>query len=120
MKIWKGHPYPLGATWMGTETNFALLVPNAARVELCFYDEPHDVREIGRVEIEERTNEVWHVFLPEIRPRTLYGYRVHGPWEPAKGLRFEAWNFCCLGHRRSAGDWSSIRHWTPVSPQRRD
>jgi glycogen operon protein len=75
MKIWKGYPYPLGATWMGTGTNFALFAPNATRIELCLYDDPHTAYETGRVEVEEKTDEVWHVFLPDVRPRTLYGYR---------------------------------------------
>ncbi|MCE0483207.1 MAG: glycogen debranching protein GlgX [Methylacidiphilales bacterium] len=88
MKIWKGYPYPLGATWMGTGTNFALYAPNAASVELCLFDEPHIPNETARIKLEERTDEVWHVFLPEVRPGQLYGYRVYGPWEPARGLRF--------------------------------
>ncbi len=88
MKIWKGYPYPLGATWMGTGTNFALYAPNATAVELCLYDEPHEGQETARIRLEERTDEVWHVFLPDARPSQLYGYRVHGPWEPQNGKRF--------------------------------
>jgi len=73
---------------MGTGTNFALYARNATSVELCLYDEPHDPKETARITLEERADEVWHVFLPDVRPSQLYGYRVHGPWEPAKGLRF--------------------------------
>jgi glycogen operon protein len=88
MKMWKGAPYPLGTTWMGTGTNFALYAPNAEKVELCLFDEPNDARETARLTLEEKTDEVWHVFLPDVRPTQLYGYRVHGPWEPEKGIRF--------------------------------
>lgn len=88
MKVWKGYAYPLGATWMGTGTNFALYARNATGVELCFYDDPHDPKETARITLEEQADEVWYVFLPDIRPGQLYGYRVHGLWDPAKGYRF--------------------------------
>ncbi|MEI9998089.1 MAG: glycogen debranching protein GlgX [Verrucomicrobiota bacterium] len=88
MKIWKGTPYPLGATWMGTGTNFALFASKAAKVELCLFDEPFDAGETECIELKECTDEVWHVFLPDVKPPQLYGYRVHGPWEPENGLRF--------------------------------
>ena len=88
MRIWKGYPYPLGSTWMGTGTNFALYAQEATKVELCLYDEAHDPKETDRITLEERTDEVWHVFLPDVRPSQLYAYRVHGPWDPARGLRY--------------------------------
>src|ERR1700683_848828 len=88
MKVWKGYAYPLGATWMGTGTNFAIYARNATSVELCLFDEPRDAQETSRVTLEERADKVWHVFLPDVRPSQLYGYRVHGPWDPAKGHRF--------------------------------
>lgn len=87
-KLWKGYPYPLGATWMGTGTNFALYAPNAEAVELCLYDEPHDAQETARIKLEEKTDEVWHIFLPDARPSQLYGYRIYGPWDPKNGVRF--------------------------------
>jgi isoamylase len=86
-KIWKGYAYPLGATWMGTGTNFALYARDAAKVELCLYDDPHGV-ETDCILLEERADEVWHIFLPEVRPGQLYGFRVHGPWDPKNGKRF--------------------------------
>ncbi len=88
MRIWPGHPYPLGATWDGEGVNFALFSENATAVELCLFDEPHAVQETHRIRIEECTDYVWHVYLPEVRPGQRYGYRVHGPYEPEEGHRF--------------------------------
>ena len=82
-----GKPFPLGATWDGTGVNFALYSENATRVELCFYDS-RGRRETGRVQLREQTAFVWHAYIPGLQPGQLYGYRVHGPWEPARGLRF--------------------------------
>src|ERR1700760_3655020 len=88
MKTWKGYAYPLGATWMGTGTNFALFSRNATGVELCLFDYVHGATETAKIPMVERADEVWHVFVPEARPGQLYGFRVHGPWEPQRGLRF--------------------------------
>ncbi len=88
MKIWPGRPYPLGATWDGEGVNFALFSENATAVELCLFDGPHDTRETHRIRLEERTDQVWHVYLPEVRPGQHYGYRVHGPYAPQEGYRF--------------------------------
>jgi isoamylase len=82
-----GLPFPLGATWDGTGTNFALFSANATKVELCLFD-PSGRREIERVELPEFTDEIWHGYLPEVRPGQLYGYRVHGPYAPEAGHRF--------------------------------
>src|ERR1051325_10495909 len=87
--LWRGRPYPLGATWDGAGVNFALFSKNAERVELCLFD-PKGRREVERVELLERTNFVWHCCLPDARPGLLYGYRVHGPYEPIAGHRFNA------------------------------
>jgi isoamylase len=87
MRRWKGYSYPLGATWMGTGVNFALYSQNATGVELCLYDEVH-AKETAIIPVTEKADEVWHVFLPDVRPGQLYGYRVHGPWEPQNGQRF--------------------------------
>ena len=88
MRIWPGSPYPLGATWDGEGVNFALFSENATAVELCLFERPDDARETHRIRIEECTDFVWHVYLPESRPGQLYGYRVHGLYEPEVGLRF--------------------------------
>jgi glycogen operon protein len=82
-----GHSYPLGATWDGAGVNFALFSENATRVELCLFEGPGG-RETARIPLSERTDQVWHVFLPGARPGLRYGYRVHGAWEPARGHRF--------------------------------
>ena len=76
--VWRGRPHPLGATWDGAGVNFALFSKNAQRVELCLFD-PRGRREIERVELRERTDFVWHGYLPDARPGLLYGYRVQGP-----------------------------------------
>ena len=84
-RIWPGRPFPLGATWDGNGTNFSLFSEHAERVELCLFDEAD--RET-RVDLRERTALNWHGFLPDVRPGQRYAYRVHGPWDPAKGHRF--------------------------------
>jgi isoamylase len=86
--VWRGRPYPLGATWDGAGVNFALFSKHATRVELCLFD-PRGRREIERVALAERSDFVWHGYLPEARPGLLYAYRVHGPHEPDRGHRFE-------------------------------
>ena len=88
MRIWPGSPYPLGATWDGEGVNFALFSENATAVELCLFDRPDDPQETHRIRIEECTDFVWHVYLPEVRPGQHYGYRVHGLYEPEAGHRF--------------------------------
>lgn len=86
-QIKAGSPFPLGAHWDGSGVNFALFSANATRVELCLFDGAGR-REIERVELPEFTHEVWHGYLPDVRPGQLYGYRVHGPYEPSAGHRF--------------------------------
>ncbi len=84
MQTWPGTAYPLGATFDGSGTNFALFSEVAERVELCLFDE--DGTET-RVEVNEVDAHVWHCYLPRVQPGQRYGYRVHGPWDPANGLR---------------------------------
>ncbi|MCC2662675.1 MAG: glgX1 [Geminicoccaceae bacterium] len=85
--VWPGWPHPLGATWDGSGVNFALFSAHASKVELCLFDR-EGRREIERVALPECTDEVWHGYLPEAYPGLLYGYRVHGPYEPSAGHRF--------------------------------
>jgi isoamylase len=85
--IREGKPFPLGATWDGLGVNFALFSANATKVELCLFDSKGD-RELERIELPEYTDEVWHGYLPTARPGTVYAYRVHGPFEPDAGHRF--------------------------------
>lgn len=84
MNIWPGCPYPLGATFDGSGTNFAIFSSVAESVELCLFD--NDFNE-SRVELREIDADVWHCYLPGIRPGQRYGFRVHGPYDPSRGLR---------------------------------
>ncbi|WP_179519345.1 glycogen debranching protein GlgX [Nocardioides perillae] len=91
-EVWPGSAYPLGATYDGSGTNFALFSEVADRVELCLFDQqPKGSRKKGlvetRVELTEVDAHVWHCYLPGVQPGQRYGYRVHGPWDPAQGLR---------------------------------
>lgn len=85
--VLEGSPWTLGATWDGSGTNFAIFSAHATKVELCLFDS-RGKREIARVTLPEYTDEIWHGYLPEVRPGQLYGYRVHGPYDPANGHRF--------------------------------
>src|SRR5690554_2305615 len=86
-RVTEGNPFPLGATWDGLGVNFALFSAHATRVELCLFDDTGR-REIERIELPEYTNEIWHGYLPDAHPGQIYGYRVHGPYEPDAGHRF--------------------------------
>ena len=85
--VQEGLPHPCGATWDGKGTNFALFSANATKVELCLFDERGE-RELERIALPEYTNQIWHGYLPDVGPATVYGYRVHGPYEPEAGYRF--------------------------------
>ncbi len=86
--VWPGKPYPLGATWDGEGVNFALFSESATGVELCLFDSPDATQESERVLLTEHTDQVWHVYIPGLQPGQLYGYRVHGPYDPDAGHRF--------------------------------
>src|SRR5438270_13379081 len=88
MRVWPGRSYPLGATWDGAGVNFALFSEHATRVELCLFDDPEAEKEAHRIRLRDHTDQVWHAYLPDLQPEQLYGYRVHGPYEPAQGHRF--------------------------------
>jgi isoamylase len=119
-RLREGRPHPRGATWTGLGVNFAIFSAHATKVELCLFDDQGE-REIERIEVPEYTDEVWHCFLPDARPGTIYGYRVHGPYEPANGHRFNAnkllldpyakavvgnldWNPAVFGYKLETGD----------------
>lgn len=114
-RVLPGLPHPLGATWNGSGVNFALFSANATRVQLCLFD-PKGRRETERIDLPEQTHEVWHAYLPDVRPGQLYGYRVHGPYAPEHGHRFNPnkllidpyakalhgdirWHDACFGYR---------------------
>src|SRR6266508_182843 len=88
VKTWLGFPYPLGSTWLGNGVNFALFSQAATSVDLCLFDNIDARQENVRIPVTEHTDQVWHVFLPDARPGQLYGFRVSGPYEPERGLRF--------------------------------
>ncbi|MEJ2644346.1 MAG: glycogen debranching protein GlgX [Gammaproteobacteria bacterium] len=85
--VWPGRPYPLGATWDGEGVNFALFSEHAEKVELCLFD-AKGRRQIECISMHWQTDQVWHCYLPEVRPGQLYGYRVYGPYAPEQGHRF--------------------------------
>jgi isoamylase len=88
VRVWPGDPYPLGATWTGVGVNFALFSAHATGVDLCLFDTVDATTERVRIPLREQTAQVWHAFLPDARPNQLYGYRVHGPYDPTNGHRF--------------------------------
>ncbi len=88
LTIYPGSPFPLGASWDGNGVNFALYAENATGVDLCLFDAPTGKPETTRIKIKEVTHQVWHVYLPDIKPGQLYGYRVYGSYEPENGHRF--------------------------------
>ena len=113
--ILPGRPFPQGATWDGTGANFALFSENAERVELCLFDRP-DAPETERIELTEQTAHVWHCFLPNVQPGQVYGYRVHGPYDPERGLRFNPGNLLIDPYAKALTgkvDWNS-----PIFPYR--
>jgi len=88
MRIWPGRPYPLGATWDGAGVNFAVFSENATSIELCLFDGLDSHGGERRILLRERTDQVFHAYLPDVLPGQLYGFRAYGPFEPEKGLRF--------------------------------
>jgi isoamylase len=88
MRVWPGASYPLGATWDGEGVNFAIFSEHATAVELCLFDAADAGEASTTIQLPEATDDVWHVYLPDVRPGTFYGYRVHGPYEPENGHRF--------------------------------
>ena len=89
MRLSAGTSSRLGASWDGRGTNFALFSANAQKVELCLF-ESQGRKELERIELPERTEDVWHGYLNDVAPGQLYGYRVHGPYAPEQGHRFNA------------------------------
>ena len=94
-RLSEGLPYPLGATWDGKGVNFALFSANATKVELCLFDDDGE-REVERIELPEYTDEIWHGYVPDARPGTVYGYRVHGPYEPERATASTRTSCCSI------------------------
>ncbi len=88
VKVWPGKPYPLGATWDGQGTNFAVFSEKADKIELLLYDPDDVTHPEAIIPLEHRQGYVWHIYLPEVIPPQLYSYRAHGPYDPSAGHRF--------------------------------
>ena len=88
MRIWPGRPYPLGPTWDGAGVNFSIFSQSAEKVVLCLFDNAEATTPTQSIELPERTDMVWHGYLPDVEPGQLYGYRIHGPYDPGNGHRF--------------------------------
>jgi glycogen operon protein len=88
IRVWPGQHYPLGATWDGNGVNFAIFSEHATAVELCLFKNEDDTQETHRIPLTECRDQVYHCYLPDVRPGQLYGYRVDGPYEPERGHRF--------------------------------
>jgi glycogen operon protein len=109
LKVLPGRPAPLGATWDGQGVNFAVFAEDASAVDLCLFDAREPEREVACVRLPEVTRHVWHGYVRGVRPGQLYGYRVHGPWQPERGLRFNPAKLLIDPYARAlAGsvDWS--------------
>jgi hypothetical protein len=85
IRVWPGRSYPLGASWDGAGVNFALFSETADKVELCLFDTANDQKEKHRVLMQWKDDFVFHCFLPDARPGQIYGFRVHGEYDPSKG-----------------------------------
>ena len=121
-EVWRGSPHPLGATWDGQGVNFAIFSRFADKVELCLFDETGR-RELQRIPLRERTDFVWHGYLPQVRPGQLYGYRVHGPYQPEKGHRFNAHKLLLDPYARSivgAIKWGDAHFGYTIGSKRDD
>jgi glycogen operon protein len=120
MRVTEGLPYPRGATWDGKGTNFALFSAHATKVEICFFD-TFDGKETDRVALPEYTDQIFHGYIEGVGPGRFYGYRVHGPYEPNAGHRFNpnkllldpyarahagrlTWNPAVFGYQMESGD----------------
>lgn len=135
LRVTEGLPRPLGATWDGSGVNYALFSAHATRVEICLFDHQGH-HETARVELPEYTNEIWHGYLPGVEPGSIYGYRVHGPYEPEQGHRFNPnkllldpyarghfgqleWHPAVFGYRMESGDDTTFdeRDSAPFMPK---
>ncbi|HEU5433949.1 MAG TPA: glycogen debranching protein GlgX [Thermomicrobiales bacterium] len=114
---------PLGATWDGHGVNFALFSEHADAVELCLFDHPDDPIESRRIPLTDRTNFVWHGYLPGLAPGQAYGYRVHGPWRPDYGDRFNPHKLLLDPYARAVAgrvDWSGPVYGHQTAPRAND
>ncbi len=117
-----GRPYPLGPKWDGLGVNFAVFSAHAERIELCLFD-PSGRREIARRDLPACTDQVWHGYLPDAGPGTIYGFRAHGPYHPAEGHRFNPFKLLLDPYARAIADgfaWSDALYGFRANSPRRD
>jgi isoamylase len=121
VQLQAGQPFPLGATWDGRGVNFAIFSRHATRVELCLFSSVDALREAISIPLTARTNDVWHVYVRGLSPGQLYGYRLHGPYQPAEGHRFNDNKLLLDPYARAIGRtlrWSdSLFGYTIGDPQ---
>jgi glycogen operon protein len=120
LNVWIGKPYPLGATWDGEGVNFALFGESAKKVELCLFNSPDDETESIRIRMREQTDHVWHCYIPGLKPGQLYGYRVHGPYHPEAGIRFNPHKLLLDPYSKAINgriDWRDAMFGYPVNSQ---
>ena len=120
--LWPGSAHPLGATWDGEGGNFAVFSRHAEKVELCLFDE-QGKRETARIALRERTDFVWHGYVPGIKPGDLYAFRVHGPYQPEKGHRFNPHKLVLDPYARSiagALQWSDTQFGYTIGSKKED
>ena len=121
MKVRPGSPYPLGATWDGSGVNFAVFSEHATAVELCLFDSPDSRQESARIPLREQTDLVWHGYFPGLLPGQLYGFRVHGPYAPERGHRFNPHKVVLSPYAKAIGRtirWADEMHsYTIGHPQ---
>ncbi len=108
MTVYPGNPFPLGSFWNGKGVNFALYSHNATGVELCLFDASKDADEHTKIKLTDRTHDIWHAYIPDLKPGQRYGYRVYGPYEPSNGHRFNPAKVLLDPYSKaicSIGDW---------------
>ena len=124
MKVRPGSPYPLGATWDGSGVNFAIFSEHATKVDLCLFDAPDSQQESARITLPEQTDLIWHGYLPGVLPGQLYGYRVHGPYDPAGGgHRFNPHKIVLEPYAKAIGrtiQWHDTMHGYRVGDPQED
>ena len=110
MRVRPGNPYPLGATWDGAGVNFSIFSEHATKVEVCLFDSADATTESARIVLPDQTDLAWHGYLPGILPGQLYGFRLHGPWDPLNGHRFNPHKVVLCPYSKAIG--RNIR-WAP-------
>ncbi|MFT3787474.1 MAG: glycogen debranching protein GlgX [Tepidisphaeraceae bacterium] len=121
IRVWPGRPYPLGATWDGSGVNFALFSEHAARVELCLFNSPEAPSPSACIPLPERTDMVFHGYFPDLEPGQLYGYRVHGPFDPKAGHRFNPAKLVLDPYAKALGripKWDDALFGYPIGTER--